>query len=63
MKAIELANEWYIKEGVNEFTQPSLKTIKEMNEYYQSKAYFNSGEEAHVVIEELEMTIDEKDEK
>lgn len=55
MKAIELANAWYIQEGVNAFTQvDSIKTIDEMHAYYQSEPYFNSGEEAHVLIEELE---------
>ena len=56
MKAIELANAWYIQEGVNAFTQvDSIKTIDEMHAYYQSEPYLNSGEEAHVLIEEVEL--------
>ena len=54
-KAIELANEWYLENGANEFTQKPIKTINEMNEYYQSKPYLDSGESSHVLIEEVEL--------
>ena len=52
-QAILLANEWYSKDGVKKFTLNGIKSIEQMREYYQSEAYFNSGNSAHVVIEEI----------
>ena len=52
-QAILLANEWYSKDGVKKFTLNGIKSIEQMREYYQSEAYFNSGDSAHVVIVKL----------
>ena len=54
-QAIELANAWYLEDGLNEFTQDAFQTVDEIHEYYQSEAYLDSGEASHVVIEELEL--------
>ena len=52
-EAIVLANEWYNKDGVNEFLANQIETIDDMRQYYQSKSYFNSEDYAHVGIEEI----------
>ena len=52
-KAIVLANEWYNKDGINEFLPNQIETIDDMRQYYQSESYFNSGDYAHVEISEL----------
>lgn len=53
VQAILLSNEWYNQDALIEFAANKIQTIKEMREYYHSKQYFNSGDEAHVVIEEI----------
>ena len=53
MKAIGLANEWYKKEGIQKYGLNRIRTIDEMNDYYSSMAYFNSGDSTHVVIEDV----------
>ena len=42
-QAIALANKWYKIDGIN--------TIEEMQAYYRSDAYFDSGDETHTCIE------------
>ena len=44
-QAIALANKWYKIDGIS--------TIEEMQKYYGSEAYFNSGDAAHICIEEI----------
>jgi len=51
--AIVLANEWYHQDGLDNFSLGKIKTIEAMNRYYHSEEYFNSGDFAHVVIEEI----------
>lgn len=51
--AIVLANEWYHQDGLNNFFNGKIKTIEDMKRYYQSEAYFNSGDFTHVVIEKV----------
>ncbi len=53
LQAIELSNEWYKKDGVKEFAPNNIQSIDEMQEYYQSEPYFNSGDYTHIVIEEV----------
>ena len=36
-EAIVLANEWYNKDGILEFTPHQIETIEEMRSYYQSE--------------------------
>jgi len=52
-EAIVLANEWYNKDGVNEFLPNQIETIDNMRQYYQSESYFNSEDYAHVLIEDI----------
>jgi len=52
-EAIILANEWYNKDGVNEFLPHQIETINDMRQYYKSESYFNSEDYAHVEISEL----------
>ena len=52
-EAIVLANEWYNKDGVNEFLPHQIETIDDMRQYYQSESYFDSEDYAHVEIEEI----------
>ena len=51
LKAIELANEWYNKDGIKEHGLNRIRTVEEMNDYYTSMAYFNCGDSVHVLIE------------
>jgi len=51
--AIDLANEWYNKDAILEFTSHKIETIAEMKSYYQSESYFHSGDYTHLVIEEV----------
>jgi len=51
--AIEMANQWYHQDGLDEYSSGKIKTIDEMQRYYQSEAYFNSGDFCHVLIEEI----------
>ena len=52
-QAVSLANEWHKQEGIESFGLSKIKTIDEINTYYNSDAYFNSGDSAHIVIEEI----------
>lgn len=54
-QAILLSNEWYKKDGVQTFAPDAIKSIEQMREYYQSEAYFNSGDYTHIVVEEPEL--------
>ena len=44
-QAIALAKKWY--------KQDHIDTIEDMQKYYGSEAYFNSGDAAHICIEEI----------
>jgi len=52
-QAILLSNEWYNHDGLEEFAPQGIKSIEEMDRYYQSEAYINSGDFIHILIEEL----------
>ena len=53
-RAVSLANEWYRKDGIEAFGKYLLETLDEMQAYYHSDAYFDSADEAHIVIESLD---------
>jgi len=49
-----LANEWYNKDGIALFGKVELETIDEVKSYYRSDAYFESGDDVHIMIEPLD---------
>ena len=51
--AVMLANEWYRKDGIESFGKYQLETFDEMQKYYRSDAYLDSGDAAHICIEEV----------
>ena len=53
VQAISLANEWHKQEGIESFGLSKIKTIDEINTYYNSDAYFNRGDATHIIIEEI----------
>ena len=56
-RAVELASEWYRKDGIEAFGKYELETFDEMEEYYRSEAYFDSGDGVHICIEEIELPV------
>ena len=52
-RAVQLANEYYRKDGIEAFGKHQLETFDEMQEYYRSDAYLDSGDDAHICIEEI----------
>jgi len=54
-RAVQLSSEWYKKEGSASFGKHQLETFDEMQGYYRSDAYLDSGDEAHICIEEVVM--------
>ena len=52
-QAVSLANEWHRQEGIESFGLSKIKTVDEINTYYNSDAYFNSGDFTHIIIEEI----------
>ena len=52
-RAVQLSSEWYKKDGVASFGKCQLETFNEMQNYYGSEAYFNSGDDTHICIEEI----------
>lgn len=54
-RAVQLSSEWYKKDGVVSFGKHQLETFDEMQGYYRSDAYLDSGDEAHICIEEVVM--------
>ena len=52
-KAISLANEWYREDGIESFGKERIGTIEEMRDYYCSGAYLESGDAAHICIEDV----------
>ena len=52
-RAVQLSSEWYKKEGIEAFGKHQLETFDEMQEYYRSEAYLDSGDDAHICIEEI----------
>ncbi len=52
-RAVQLSIEWYKKEGVTSFGKHQLETFDEMQEYYHSDAYLDSGDDTHICIEAI----------
>ena len=52
-KAVQLSSEWYRKDGIASFGKYQLETFAEMQAYYHSDAYLDSGDDAHICIEEI----------
>ena len=52
-RAVQLSSEWYKKDGVASFGKCQLETFNEMQEYYRSDSYLDSGDDAHICIEEI----------
>ena len=53
IRAVQLSIEWYKKDGVESFGKHQLETFDEMQEYYHSDAYLDSGDDAHICIESI----------
>jgi len=54
-RAVELAGEWYKRDSIASFGKYQLETFDEMQEYYRSDAYFDSGDGVHICIEEIKL--------
>ena len=52
-KAISLANDWHIKDGVRSFGLDEISTVGEMIEYHGSDTYLDSGDSAYVCIKKI----------
>ena len=52
-RAVQLANEYYRKDGIEEFGKYQLDTFDEIQEYYHSDVYLDSGDAVHVCIEQV----------
>ncbi len=52
-RAVQLSSEWYKKDGVESFGKNQLETFDEMQEYYHSDAYLDSGDDTHICIEAI----------
>ena len=52
-RAVQLSSEWYKKDGITSFGKHQLETFDEMQEYYHSDAYFDSGDDIHISIESI----------
>ena len=52
-RAIQLSSEWYKKDGIESFGKHQLETFDEMQAYYYSDSYVDSGDDAHICIEEV----------
>ena len=48
-----MLNEWYRKEGIEAFGKYQLETFDEMQDYYGSAAYYDSGDDVNICIEEI----------
>ncbi len=54
-RAVQLSNEYYRKDGIEAFRKYQLETFDEMQEYYHSDAYLDSGDAIHICIEQVEI--------
>ena len=52
-RAVQLSSEWYKKDGIASFGKHQLETFDEMQEYYHSDAYLDSGDDIHISIESI----------
>jgi len=49
-RAVQLSSEWYKKDGVASFGKHQLETFDEIQKYYHSDAYLDSGDDIHICI-------------
>ncbi len=49
-RAVQLSSEWYKKDGITSFGKHQLETFDEMQKYYHSDAYMDSGDDIHICI-------------
>ena len=56
-RAIQLANEYYRKDGIEAFGKYQLESFDEIQKYYRSDAYLDSGDGIHICIEYLDIDI------
>ena len=52
-RAVQLSSEWYKKDGVTSFGKHQMETFDEMQEYYRSDAYLDSGDDIHICIKSI----------
>ena len=52
-RAVQLSSEWYRKDGIETFGKHQLETFDEMQDYYRSDAYLDSGDDAHICVEKI----------
>ena len=52
-RAVQLSSEWYKKDGVTSFGKHQLETFDEMQEYYHSDTYLDSGDAVHICIKSI----------
>ena len=52
-RAVQLGNEYYRKDGIEAFGKYQLESFDEMEAYYCSTAYLDSGDAVNVCIEEV----------
>ncbi len=52
-RAVQLSSEWYHKDGIASFGKHQLETFDEMQAYYHSNSYLDSGDDSHICIEEI----------
>ena len=52
-RAVQLSSEWYKKDGIASFGKHQLETFDEMQEYYHSDAYLDSGDDIHICIKSI----------
>ncbi len=56
-RAVQLGNEYYRKDGIETFGKYQLESFSEMQKYYCSDAYLDSGDGVHICIESLDIDI------
>ena len=56
-RAVQLSSEWYKKDGIESFGKYQLETFDEMQEYYRSDAYMDSGDDIHICIKSIPVII------
>ncbi len=53
VRAVELSAEWYHQDGIEAFGKEVLESYYEMQAYFHSDAYLDSGDTVHICIEEV----------
>ena len=52
-RAVRLSNEWYRSDGIEAFGKYKLESFEEMQDYYGSDAYYDSGDAVNICIKEV----------